>query len=146
MRSIDAEDASVNIGGAGGSTWSSYQYGNTAPAGSWAEVSVPLTNEIDSTGAPFGSTQLSFNSDNAGLYIAKIVATGCGGTDAIKGIRTNFAANDMNESAKVFDMNGNLLWTGIKSQALDVSGKLRLNLRKGMYLVKTKASTVKAVK
>ena len=52
----------------------------------------------------------------------------------------------MNESAKVFDMNGNLLWTGIKSQALDVSGKLRLNLRKGMYLVKTKTSTVKAVK
>ena len=37
-------------------------------------------------------------------------------------------------------MNGNLLWTGIKSQALDVSGKLRLNLRKGMYLVKTKTS------
>ena len=146
MRSIDAEDASVNIGGAGGSTWSSYQYGNTAPAGSWAEVSVPLTNEIDSTGAPFGSTQLSFNSDNAGLYIAKIVATGCGGTDAIKGIHTHFAANDMNESAKVFDMNGNLLWTGIKSQALDMSGKLRLNLRKGMYLVKTKTSTVKAVK
>ena len=146
MRSIDAEDASVNIGGAGGSTWSSYQYGNTAPAGSWAEVSVPLTNEIDSTGAPFGSTQLSFNSDNAGLYIAKIVATGCGGTGAIKGIHTHFAANDMNESAKVFDMNGNLLWTGIKSQALDVSGKLRLNLRKGMYLVKTKTSTVKAVK
>ena len=146
MRSIDAEDASVNIGGAGGSTWSSYQYGNTAPAGSWAEVSVPLTNEIDSTGAPFGSTQLSFNSDNAGLYIAKIVATGCGSTDAIKGIRTNFAASDMNATAKVFDLNGNLLWTGIKSQALDVSGKLRLNLRKGMYLVKTKTSTVKAVK
>ena len=74
MRSIDAEDASVNIGGAGGSTWSNYQYGNSAPAGSWAEVSVPLANEIDSTGAPFGSTQLSFNSDNAGIYIAKVVA------------------------------------------------------------------------
>ena len=148
MRSIDdAEDASVNIGGAGGSTWSSYQYGNTAPAGAWAEVSVPLDNEIDSTGAPFGSTQLSFNSDNAGLYIAKIVATGCGGGEtSIKGMRTNFAANDMNESAKVFDMNGNLLWTGIKSKAVNADGKLRLNLRKGLYIVKTKASTVKAAK
>ena len=144
--SIDAEDASVNIGGAGGSTWSSYQYGNTAPAGSWAEVSVPLDNEIDSTGAPFGSTQLSFNSDNAGIYIAKIVATGCGGTDAIKGIRTNFATSDMNATAKVFDLNGNLLWTGIKGEALNANGTLRLNLRKGMYIVKTKTSTVKAVK
>ena len=146
MRSIDAEDASVNIGGAGGSTWSSYQYGNTAPAGSWAEVSVPLDNEIDSTGAPFGSTQLSFNSDNAGIYIAKIVATGCGGSDAIKGMRTNFAASDLNMEAKVFDLNGNLLWTGIKNQALNADGSLRLDLHQGLYIVKTKASTVKAMK
>ena len=146
MQSIDAEDASVNIGGAGGSTWTSYQYGNTAPAGSWAEVSVPLDNEVDSTGAPFGSTQLSFNSDNAGIYIAKIVATGCGGTDAIKGMRTNFAKNDLNMDAKVFDLNGNLLWTGVKGQALNADGTIRLDLNKGMYIVKTKASTMKATK
>ena len=145
MRSIDAEDASVNIGGAGGSTWSNYQYGNTAPAGSWAEVSVPLDNEIDSTGAPFGSTQLSFNSDNAGIYIAKIVATGCG-TSSIKGMRTNFAANDLNKEAKVFDLNGNLLWSGIKGEALNADGTLRLDLNKGLYIVKTNASTVKAVR
>ena len=146
MMSTDAEDASVNIGGAGGSTWTSYQYGNTAPAGSWAEVSVPLDNEVDSTGAPFGSTQLSFNSDNAGIYIAKIVATGCGGTDAIKGMRTNFAKNDLNMDAKVFDLNGNLLWTGVKGQALNADGTIRLDLNKGMYIVKTKASTMKATK
>ena len=146
MQSIDAEDASVNIGGAGGSTWTSYQYGNTAPAGSWAEVSVPLDNEVDSTGAPFGSTQLSFNSDNAGIYIAKIVATGCGGSDAIKGIHTNFAANDLNKEDKVFDLNGNLLWTGIKGEALNADGTLRLDLKKGMYIVNTKSSTVKAAK
>ena len=145
MQSIDAEDASVNIGGAGGSTWTSYQYGNTAPAGSWAEVSVPLDNEVDSTGAPFGSTQLSFNSDNAGIYIAKIVATGCG-SDAIRGMRTNFAKSDLNKEAKVFDLNGNLLWTGIKGQALNADGTLRLDLNKGMYIVKTKASTMKAAK
>ena len=146
MKSIDTEDASVNIGGAGGSTWINYQYGNTAPASGWEQVSVPLANEIDSTGTPYGSTQLSFNSDNAGIYIAKIVATGCGGTSPIKGIRTNFAASDMNADAKVFDLNGNLLWTGIKGQALNANGTLRLDLRKGMYIVKTGASTVKAIR
>ena len=146
MKSIDTEDASVNIGGAGGSTWINYQYGNTAPASGWEQVSVPLANEIDSTGTPYGSTQLSFNSDNAGIYIAKIVATGCGGTSPIKGIRTNFAASDMNADAKVFDLNGNLLWTGIKGQALTANGTLRLDLRKGMYIVKTGSSTVKAAK
>ena len=146
MKSIDTEDASVNIGGAGGSTWINYQYGNTAPASGWEQVSVPLANEIDSTGTPYGSTQLSFNSDNAGIYIAKIVATGCGGTSPIKGIRTNFAASDMNADAKVFDLNGNLLWTGIKGQALNANGTLRLDLRKGMYIVKTGSFTVKAAK
>ena len=146
MKSIDTEDASVNIGGAGGSTWINYQYGNTAPASGWEQVSVPLANEIDSTGTPYGSTQLSFNSDNAGIYIAKIVATGCGGTSPIKGIRTNFAASDMNADVKVFDLNGNLLWTGIKGQALNANGTLRLDLRKGMYIVKTGSSTVKAAK
>ena len=146
MRSIDTEDASVNIGGAGGSTWSSYQYGNTAPAGAWDQVSVPLANEIDSTGAPFGSTQLSFNSDKAGIYIAKIVATGCGGSSAIKGMHTNFAASDLNKEAKVFDLNGNLLWTGLKGEALNADGSLRLDLNKGLYIVKTNASTQKAVK
>ena len=67
-------------------------------------------------------------------------------SSAIKGIRANLAANDMNAEAKVFDMNGNLLWTGIKNQALNADGTLRLDLNKGMYLVKTKVSTVKAMK
>ena len=145
MRSIDSEDASVNIGGAGGSTWSNYQYGNTAPAGTWEQVSVPLDNELDSDGTPFGSTQLSFNSDNAGIYIAKIEATGCGGSSAIKDIRANLAS-DLNATVKVFDLNGNLIWTGIKGSALNADGTLRLNIRQGMYLVKTNASTVKAIK
>ena len=46
----------------------------------------------------------------------------------------------------MFDLNGNLLWTGIKGQALNADGTLRLDLNKGMYIVKTKASTVKAMK
>ena len=146
MRSIDSEDASVNIGGAGGSTWSSYQYGNTAPAGSWAEVSVPLDNEIDSTGTPFGSTQLSFNSDNAGLLIAKIVAVGCGGSSSIKGMRTNYAFNNRNAEATIFDMNGNLVWKGSKGEALNDNGTLRPSLRQGAYILKTKSSVQRVVK
>ena len=147
MRSIDTEDASVNIGGAGGSTWSSYQYGNTAPAGAWADVSVPLDNEIDSTGAPFGSTQLSFNSDNAGLLIAKIVAVGCGGnTDVIKEFRTNFAVSDMNANAQVFDLNGNLVWKGRKGDALNDNGTLKPSLRQGAYILKTKANAQRVIK
>ncbi|MBR2272094.1 MAG: T9SS type A sorting domain-containing protein, partial [Fibrobacter sp.] len=54
--------------------------------------------------------------------------------------------NDQNATAKVFDLNGNLVWSGLKGQALNADGTLRLNLRQGMYLVKTNASTIKAVK
>lgn len=145
VRSIDdAEAASVNIGGAGGSSWTSYQYGNDAPAGAWAEVSVPLTNEIDSTGLAFGSSQFTFNSDNAGLYIAKIVATGCGGSTAIPSdLRL---AGKSNGQAKLFDLNGNLLWQGSKSEAIDEKGLVRLDVRQGMYLLKTANGIQKAVK
>ena len=67
-------------------------------------------------------------------------------SSAIKGLRTNFAASDLNMEAKVFDLNGNLLWKGIKGQAMGADGSLRLDLNKGMYLVKTKVSTVKVSK
>ena len=144
MRSIDTEDASVNIGGAGGSTWQNYQYGNTAPAGSWAEVSVPLDNEIDSTGAPFGSTQLSFNSDNAGIYIAKIVAKSCG-TSSIKNIRTNFA-DRTNSEAMIFDLNGNLVWKGLKNNALNDNGTIKPKLHQGAYILKTKYNAQRVMK
>ena len=67
-------------------------------------------------------------------------------TNAIKGMRTNFAANDLHKEAKVFDLNGNLLWTGIKGEALNADGTLRLDLKKGMYIVRTQSSTIKAAK
>ena len=67
-------------------------------------------------------------------------------SSAIKGLRTNFAASDLNMEAKVFDLNGNLIWQGIKGQAMGADGTLRLDLNKGMYLVKTKVSTVKVSK
>lgn len=141
MRSLNDSLASVNIGGAGGSTWINYQYGNDAPAGAWSQVSVPLANEIDSTGLPYGSTQISFNSDNAGLYVAKIVATGCGKAETPDAIIANVHVSEKtNAKAKLFDMNGNLVWSGTKSEAIDANGKLKLDIRKGSYILKTKAN------
>ena len=54
--------------------------------------------------------------------------------------------NESNPPVKIFNLNGNLVWTGLKSQALNADGTLRLNLRQGMYIVKTKASSFKALK
>lgn len=162
VRSMDdAEAASVNIGGAGGSSWSNYKYGNDAPALAWADVSVPLDNELDSTGLPYGSTQISFNSDNAGLYIAKIAATGCAGSDiggdigndsVPKAPDSDAIANKFrlqenpSEIAKLFDMNGNIVWQGKKSEAIGSNGKVKLNIRKGFYILKTRGNNAMTVK
>lgn len=79
-----------------------------------------------------------------GLYIAKIVATGCGGTSAIHN-EVRLASNK-NAQAKLFDLNGNLLWQGAKSEALNDKGNIRLDVRQGMYLLKTTNGVQKAVK
>ncbi|MCF0224607.1 MAG: glycosyl hydrolase [Fibrobacter sp.] len=143
MQGIGGE-VSVNIGGAGGSEWVNYQYGNTAPEGDWDEVRIPLDNESDSTGIAMGSNQLTFNSDNAGIYIAKIVARGCGSAViANKGVRLNLSENAM---VRVFDLNGVLVWAGAKSNAMDGNGAVRLNVPQGAYIVKSRNSTFKAVK
>ena len=54
--------------------------------------------------------------------------------------------NDRNAFARVFDLNGNLLWIGAKNQALDADGTLRLDVRQGMYIMRTGASSVKVLK
>ena len=80
---------------------------------------------------------------------AKSITTVVFLSDTPNSIRTPAASNlvnDQNATAKVFDLNGNLVWSGLKGQALNADGTLRLNLRQGMYLVKTNASTIKAVK
>ena len=139
MRSQESSNAYVNVGAANGGSWVDYQYGRPAAANSWSETTVDLEKEGDN-----GSTALTFNSDASGIYIAKIVATGCTSTGIAKA--PNFAVNDRYAPAKVFDLNGNLLWTGLKGQALDADGTLRLDLQQGMYIVKTKSSTVKAIR
>ena len=139
MRSQGNANAYVNVGAANGGSWVDYQYGRTAAAGKWSETTVDLEKEGDN-----GSTALHFNSDATGIYIAKIVATGCTSTGITKAPK--FVANDRFAPAKVFDLNGNLVWSGLKGQALNADGTLRLDLRQGMYLVKTKSSTVKAIR
>jgi len=139
MRSQESANAYVNVGAAAGSSWIDYQYGRAASASKWSETTVSLEKEGDN-----GSTALTFNSDASGIYIAKIVATGCSTTGIAP--KPKFIASDMNRQAKVFDLNGNLLWSGVKSEALNEDGTLRLELRQGMYIVKTNASIVKAVK
>jgi hypothetical protein len=80
---------------------------------------------------------------------AKSITTVVFFSDTPSSIRTPVASNlidDQNATAKVFDLNGNLVWSGLKNQAMNDDGTLRLNLRQGMYLVKTKNATMKAVK
>ena len=139
MRSQETSNAYVNVGGANGSSWVDYQYGRTASASEWSETTVDLEKEGGN-----GSTALTFNSDASGIYIAKIVATGCTTTGIAK--PSKFIANDRNAPVKIFNLNGNLVWTGLRSQALNADGTLRLNLRQGMYIVKTRTSSFKALK
>jgi len=146
MHSMDDTTAYVNVGGAGGTQWINYKYGNQAGSGSWETAEIPLTNEInDTTSAPFGSNQITLNSNASGVYISKIVATGCGDKSAIQA-SYKFNPVDYAANAKLFDMNGNLLWSGIRGQALNDDGSLRLNVRQGMYLLKSKGNVVRAVK
>ena len=80
---------------------------------------------------------------------AKSITTVVFLSDTPNSIRTPAASNlvnDQNATAKVFDLNGNLVWSGLKGQALNADGTLRLNLRQGMYLIKTKDTTAKAIK
>ncbi len=140
MRSMDSENAYVNVGGAAGSSWVDYEYGKTASASKWSETAVKLDKEGGN-----GSTALTFNSNASGIYIAKIVATGCTTKSGIQP-SFNFQVNDSHMAAKLFDLNGNLIWSGIKTQALGANGELLLNVPQGTYLLKTNAKTVKAIK
>ncbi len=139
MRSAGNGNAYVNVGGAAGASWVDYQYSRPASASAWSETTVDLEKEGQN-----GSTALTFNSDAKGIYIAKIVATGCK-SSAIHPNR-KFTAGDQHMTAKVFDLNGNLLWSGVKNQAIDADGNLKLDIHQGMYLLRTRAGTVKAIK
>lgn len=139
MRSAEASNAYVNVGGAAGSSWLDYQYGRPANAGKWSETTVDLENEGQN-----GSTALTFNSDASGIYIAKIVATGCVSTP-IRQVR-KFNVNQ-NDEVRLFDLQGNMIWRGFRSAALNTDGTLRLDVQQGMYILKSSGNTaIKTIK
>ena len=140
MRSQGTSDAYVNVGGAAGGSWVDYEYGKLAAGSKWSETKVSLKKEGDN-----GSTALTFNSESAGIYIAKIVATGCTGTGSIK-MGRNVRFNDGKMQAMIFDMNGNLVWKGMKSEALNENGTLKPSIRQGAYILKTKNNAQRVIK
>ena len=140
MRSQGTSNAYVNVGGAAGGSWVDYEYGKLASGSEWSETKVSLKKEGEN-----GSTALTFNSESAGIYIAKIVATGCTGTSSIKMTRRS-TINDSKMQAYVFDMNGNLVWKGLKSEALNDNGTLKPSIRQGAYILKTKVNVQRVIK
>ena len=140
MRSQGTSDAYVNVGGAAGGSWVDYEYGKLAAGSKWSETKVSLKKEGEN-----GSTALTFNSESAGIYIAKIVATGCTGTGSIK-MGRNVRFNDGKMQAMIFDMNGNLVWKGMKSEALNENGTHKPSIRQGAYILKTKNNAQRVIK
>lgn len=140
MRSQGTSDAYVNVGGAAGGSWVDYEYGKLAAGSKWSETKVSLKKEGEN-----GSTALTFNSESAGIYIAKIVATGCTGTGSIKMTRHSIV-NDSKTQAYIFDMNGNLVWKGRKGEALNDNGTLKPSIRQGAYILKTKSNAQRVFK
>ena len=139
--SVPPSDAYVNVGGAAGSSWVDYEYGKLAAGSKWSETKVSLKKEGEN-----GSTALTFNSEAAGIYIAKIVATGCTGTGSAIKMAHRSVINDSKMQAYIFDMNGNLVWKGLKSEALNENGTLKPSIRQGAYILKTKANVQRVIK
>ena len=141
MRSQSTSDAYVNVGGAAGGSWVDYEYGKLAAGSKWSETKVSLKKEGEN-----GSTALTFNSESAGIYIAKIVATGCTGTGTSIKMTHRSTINDSKAQSMIFDLNGNLVWKGLKSEALNENGTLKPSIRQGAYILKTKNNAQRVIK
>ena len=141
MRSQGTSDAYVNVGGAAGGSWVDYEYGKLAAGSKWSETKVSLKKEGEN-----GSTALTFNSESAGIYIAKIVATGCTGPGSSIKMPRRYAFDDSKAQAMIFDLNGNLVWKGLKSEALNENGTLKPSIRQGAYILKTKNNAIRVIK
>ena len=141
MRSQGTSDAYVNVGGAAGGSWVDYEYGKLAAGSKWSETKVSLKKEGEN-----GSTALTFNSESAGIYIAKIVATGCTGPGSSIKMPRRYTLDDSKMQAMIFDLNGNLVWKGLKGDALNSNGTLKPSIRQGAYILKTKNNAVRVIK
>ena len=141
MRSQGTSDAYVNVGGAAGGSGVDYEYGKLAAGSKWSETKVSLKKEGEN-----GSTALTFNSESAGIYIAKIVATGCTGTGSAIKMPRRYTFNESKMQAMIFDLNGNLVWKGLKGDALNSNGTLKPSIRQGAYILKTKNNAIRVIK
>ena len=141
MRSQGTSDAYVNVGGAAGGSWVDYEYGKLAAGSKWSETKVSLKKEGEN-----GSTALTFNSESAGIYIAKIVATGCTGTGSAIKTPRRYTFDDSKMQAMIFDLNGNLVWKGLKGDALNSNGTIKPSIRQGAYILKTKNNAIRVIK
>lgn len=137
--------AYVNIGGAGGTSWTNYKYGVQGGASSWVTTTISLASETDSTGTLLGSNKLTFNSDGNGVLISKILATGCG-SSAIPLVSRDALPN-VNAISRIYDLHGRLVWTG-KLSEFEISGRILKiqNMKAGVYLVRTQTGTFSAIK
>ena len=141
MRSQGTSDAYVNVGGAAGGSWVDYEYGKLAAGSKWSETKVSLKKEGEN-----GSTALTFNSESAGIYIAKIVATGCTGTGSAIKMPRRYTFDECKMQAMIFDLNGNLVWKGLKGEALNSNGTIKPSIRQGAYILKTKNNAIRVIK
>ncbi len=135
----------VNVGV--NSPWFSLQYGRPANADSWSETTVDLQSVRDSSASP---TQLTFNSNNSGIYVAKIEAVGC--PDDLASIRTVAAGSKLgvrvsggnlyvNGAASVnvvlFDMQGRSVF-----RAANVAGSVALKgVPDGLYVARISSAS-----
>lgn len=149
MRGISATNY-VNVGV--NSPWFSLQYGVAASGTAWSESTVDLQHVRDSSAAP---TQLTFNSNGSGIYLAKIEAVGCpdDATALPKAlVRSNLGVNvsgnrlDISGSANVrvelFDMQGRPVFN-----ARNVNGSVELNgVANGLYVVRVSDGSSRLLK
>ena len=144
--------AYVNVGF--NEPWTSLEYGRPASGTEWSESSVDLEAVRENAAEP---TQLTFNSNSAGIYLAKIEAVGCpdgwAGPDAIPGVvaqkglnavmagRTLNVIGAANVRVDVLDMQGRPVVS-----VSDVNGALNLeSLANGMYVVRIQSGSQKFI-
>lgn len=146
MHSMADTTTYVNVGGAGGSQWVNYKYGVQGGSESWVTTTIDLASETSDANTVYGSTQLTFNSDGPGVYISKIIATGCG-SSAIPVRKVDYTPIASNGISKIYDLHGRMVWTGTLSEA-ELSGHtLHIqNLKAGVYMIRSGSHTMTAVK
>lgn len=146
MHSMSDTTTYVNVGGAGGSEWVNYKYGVQGGSASWVTTTIDLANETDDAGSVYGSSKLTFNSDGLGVYISKIIATGCG-SNSIPVRRMDYTPTLSNSISRVYDLHGRLVWTGKLSEDKLSGHTLKIqNLKAGVYMIRTASGTMTAIK